>query len=194
MIAAAMLGKSVRYRPSNYHKLTGIAEYALGDFDIQRLDDEGTPSGVAQALSANSGADVWSDLVLQSSREITSILPSGSTFILVDDDQLGELPIGDRRRIPFLERAGSFWGPPSDSLTAIREFERLREAGAGCIIFAWPAFWWFRCYPEFMAYLNERYCCVFTNDRLVCFAVDSSVKPLERGDRSSQAAASTVSI
>jgi exopolysaccharide biosynthesis predicted pyruvyltransferase EpsI len=37
MIAAAMLGKRVRYRPSNYHKVPAIVEYALAGFPIERV-------------------------------------------------------------------------------------------------------------------------------------------------------------
>lgn len=37
MIAAAMLGKKVYYRPSSYHKVSAIAEYALGEFPVERL-------------------------------------------------------------------------------------------------------------------------------------------------------------
>lgn len=39
MIAAAMLGKKVRYRPSNYHKVPAIAEFALGGFPVERISD-----------------------------------------------------------------------------------------------------------------------------------------------------------
>jgi len=37
MIAAAMLGKKVKYRPSSYHKVPAIAEYALKGFPIERV-------------------------------------------------------------------------------------------------------------------------------------------------------------
>jgi len=40
-IAAAMLGKKVRYRPTNYHKVPAIVEYALEGFPVERL----TPGG-----------------------------------------------------------------------------------------------------------------------------------------------------
>lgn len=40
MIAAAMLGKQVRYRAGSYHKVPAIAEYALGGFPVKRLDAE----------------------------------------------------------------------------------------------------------------------------------------------------------
>lgn len=54
MIAAAMLGKRVEYRASNYHKVPSIAEYSLKGFPISRLPDKGTAavSGVTAARAA----------------------------------------------------------------------------------------------------------------------------------------------
>jgi exopolysaccharide biosynthesis predicted pyruvyltransferase EpsI len=46
MIAAAMLGKRVRYRPSNYHKVPAIAEYALEGFPVERIPEETEPASV----------------------------------------------------------------------------------------------------------------------------------------------------
>ena len=192
-IAAAMLGKRVRYQPSNYHKLTGIVEYALSGFDVQRLNDNEMSSGVLQARIATGSEVNWGDRILRSSREIAAIVPSGSRFILVDDDRLGTLPVGDRRSIPFLERGGFFWGPPSDSRTAIRELERLCEAEPACIIFAWPAFWWFDYYPELLTYLRERCRCLIDNDHLVGFALDSRVQRGEGDNDSSRRDVLTIS-
>jgi hypothetical protein len=190
MIAAAMLGKKVRFRPSNYHKVPGIAEYALCEFDVQPLkDNEGELNieppiemGKSGSISDGRQGDEWSEKIVQASREIACVVPSGSTFMLVDDDQLGRLPIGERRPIPFIERAGSYWGPPPDSETAIREFERLCEVEPACIVFAWPAFWWFSCYPEFLAYLRERFPCVVENDRLHGFALDGQAHRVRCGE------------
>jgi GT2 family glycosyltransferase len=48
MIAAAMLDKTVEFTPSSYFKVPAIAEYALGDFPIRRLNAaEKTTSGQA---------------------------------------------------------------------------------------------------------------------------------------------------
>jgi exopolysaccharide biosynthesis predicted pyruvyltransferase EpsI len=41
MIAAALLGKKVRYRPSGYHKVPAIAEYALKGFPVERMLEGG---------------------------------------------------------------------------------------------------------------------------------------------------------
>jgi GT2 family glycosyltransferase/exopolysaccharide biosynthesis predicted pyruvyltransferase EpsI len=48
MIAAAMLDKTVEFAPSSYFKVPAIAEYALGDFPLRRLDAETTTSGEAE--------------------------------------------------------------------------------------------------------------------------------------------------
>jgi len=41
VIAAALLGKKVRYRPSNYHKVPAIVEYALEGFPVERVSQGG---------------------------------------------------------------------------------------------------------------------------------------------------------
>jgi GT2 family glycosyltransferase len=53
MIAAALLGKRVEYRPSSYHKLPAIADYALGGYDVRRLD---RPLAVVVAPAQPEGA------------------------------------------------------------------------------------------------------------------------------------------
>ncbi len=73
------------------------------------------------------------------------------------------------RAIPFLEKNGQYWGPPADDETAVREFERLRQAGASYIAFAWPAFWWLEHYADFARHLRSRFRCVVENQRLVVF-------------------------
>ena len=52
MIAAALLGKQVEYASSSYHKVPAIAEYALGDYPVQRLS---SPFGPAARAAARNG-------------------------------------------------------------------------------------------------------------------------------------------
>jgi protein-S-isoprenylcysteine O-methyltransferase Ste14 len=108
--------------------------------------------------------------VNQAIEEIAVLIPLGEQFILVDQDKWGtdELVAG-RRRIPFLEREGQYWGPPEDDETAIRELERLRQAGAGFMVFGWPAFWWLEHYAGLQRHLRSRFRCVLENGRLVVF-------------------------
>ena len=86
-------------------------------------------------------------------RDLAALIPAGESFILVDHEQLREYLTFGRHAIPFLEREGQYWGPPADDLTAIRELDGLRLAGAKLIVFAWPAFWWLDFYSEFARWL-----------------------------------------
>ena len=101
--------------------------------------------------------------------DIAGLIPLENTFILVDEDQLREIIAPGRRAIPFLEQDGHYWGLPSDDLTAIRELERLRRAGARCIVFTWPSFWWLEYYAAFHRHLRSQFRCVLHNDRLIMF-------------------------
>lgn len=80
---------------------------------------------------------------------------------------------------PFSTRRSSARqsGPPSDSDTAIRELERLRETGAHFIIFDQPAFWWLDFYAEFVAYVGSSYSLVLNDDRLIAFSLSPQTKP-----------------
>lgn len=107
-------------------------------------------------------------------QELATLVPAGESFIFVDEQQWADPwakgpTFTDRFAIPFLERHGRYWGRPADDPTAIRELERLRLAGAVCIAFAWPAFWWLECYPELHRHLRSKFACVLQNDNLVVF-------------------------
>jgi lipopolysaccharide biosynthesis glycosyltransferase len=105
--------------------------------------------------------------------EITKLVPSGGAFVLVDERWLAPEAIPDRRAIPFLERDGQYWGPPADDDTAIRELERLRRAGAGHIVFTWPAFWWLDYYAGFHNHLRASFPCLLENERVAVFKLGS---------------------
>jgi hypothetical protein len=92
----------------------------------------------------------------------------------VDEEQIRGVVASQRPAIPFLERDGQYWGPPADSATAIREFERLRRTGAGFIAFTWTAFWWLDYYAGFHAHLRDKYACLLENERLVVFDLRAS--------------------
>ena len=87
--------------------------------------------------------DSWFHRIHAAIQDIVALVPPTASLILVDQNQWGTSDtIAGRARIPFLERAGQYWGPPPDDEAAIRELERLQRAGASCIVVAWPAFWW----------------------------------------------------
>jgi hypothetical protein len=102
-------------------------------------------------------------------RVLVDLIPVESRVILAGGQQpdAGAF-FALRTTVPFLEKDGTYWGKPSDDGTAIGELERMRQAGAGFIIFASPAFWWLEYYQGFRRYL-ARYPLVLENDALVVF-------------------------
>ncbi len=99
---------------------------------------------------------------------LSTLIPAAEPFILVDEDQLrGELP--HTNALPFLEKDGLYWGPPSDDATGIFELERMRKGGARYIAFTWPAFWWLGHYADLAKYLRANYSCVREDDSLIVF-------------------------
>jgi exopolysaccharide biosynthesis predicted pyruvyltransferase EpsI len=174
MIAAAMLGKGVRYGVSNYHKVQAIVDFALKRFPVHPIPNNALPAeGIHQptsrALPLSDCTCQWEDAVRQSTQEIARIVPTGSTFVLVDQNELGQLSLADRRALPFLERQGQYWGPPRDDATGICEVERLRESGADWLVFAWPAFWWLKHYATLRRYLESSFNCPLNDNRVVVF-------------------------
>src|SRR5437867_7855959 len=106
---------------------------------------------------------------LQKCRDaLTRLIPLAETFILVDDEQMrGDLP--HARALPFLEKDGKYWGPPADDATAIRELERLQQAGATHLAIVWSSFWWLEHYAAFHRYLREKFHCIVRSESLVVF-------------------------
>jgi len=115
-------------------------------------------------------ANSWAHRVQRASRDIVSMVPLGGSFILVDDDRWKTDPLlSGRKRIPFLERDGQYWGSPRDDVSAIEELERLQEAGAQFIAFAWSTFWWFEYYVGLRQFLRTQFPCVLENDSILMF-------------------------
>lgn len=104
--------------------------------------------------------------IRRATNEITMHIPPGETIILADEAQFGRDPIHARKVLPFLEHEGDYWGTPPDDETAIRELERMRDMGAGSLIFTWIAFWWMDHYTEFSRYLTSHYPLRFENEHL----------------------------
>ncbi len=173
-IAAAMLGKQVKYRSSNYHKLQGIVQFALTEFPVAALESA-TPSvplytpSRSRKSDESSSAESWSSDSQHVGRELAGLVPAGSSIVLVDDDKLDLPDLVDRHVIPFLERAGIYYGPPPDDETAVRELKRLLEIRPAVVAFAWPAFWWLTSYPELSKYLETTFPCVHRDHTLIAF-------------------------
>lgn len=113
----------------------------------------------------------WMERLERAIAALHSTVPSGSTVILVNNDQWGceTKALPGLRVIPFLERDGKFWGAPSDDAEAVRELERLRAAGAGYLAVAWSAHWWLEHYRGFHEYLRLHSKCILSTTDLIVF-------------------------
>ena len=168
--------------PQGTYRVHGKNVYATRGFDERMRHDLLTFNHCAAALERycrDLGIDAnpelwkrnsWHHRVHQAVQNIIALLAAGDSFILVDEEQwqAGDC-IANRRRIPFLERDGQYWGKPQDAAQAIREIRRLRQSGASLMAFAWPAFWWLSYYSEMRQYLFDQFRCVHKSDSLVLF-------------------------
>ncbi|MGA7731197.1 MAG: hypothetical protein WCD37_07980 [Chloroflexia bacterium] len=103
--------------------------------------------------------------------EVAEVVPTGATFILVDEERWGGgQALRGRRTVPFLERDGRYWGLPPDSGKAVSELERLRELGAEYVVFMWPSLWWLSFYPGLRDHLR-RYTTLVRNNRIMVVAL-----------------------
>src|ERR1051326_906095 len=124
---------------------------------LMELAEEAAAAAEAPTPDTSSAAR-WAEQLQRATAEIMEVVPQGTAFILVNDDQWGnEHEFVNRRVIPFLEREGRYWGPPENDAVALSELERLRQAGASHIIFAWPSFWWLDYYNGLRNHLQTRF-------------------------------------
>jgi glycosyltransferase involved in cell wall biosynthesis len=140
-----------------------------------------------RAWKAKSSYYDWMQRLERASRMLYELLPAGATFILIDDASwsdgwgAGEI-LKDRRALPFLERDGRYFGPPPDGATAITEIERMRQAGASHLVFAWSAFWWLNHYSAFLHHLRGHYASPLHDDLLVVFDLTRAPAEGPRGE------------
>jgi hypothetical protein len=116
----------------------------------------------------------WSERLQIAIQDISAVIPAGKRLILVDDNHWGSEILPEFHALPFLEHEGQYWGAPPDDQTAIRELERMRQAGASFMVIGWPAFWWIDYYSGLRNYLSSNFHCVLHNSRLIIFALQSS--------------------
>lgn len=114
-------------------------------------------------------SELWNHRLRLCQQDLAALIAPGDAFILVDQNCVADKLGRNGKTIPFLERDGQYFGPPADDAAAIREVERLRDAGAAFIAFVWPAFWWLEHYSGFRDHLRSSYDCVLENDRMVVF-------------------------
>ena len=113
---------------------------------------------------------------------IRSIIPTGSSFILVDEDQWETNDfVSGRKRFHFISKKGAYNGVPENEISAIDELEKLKTAGAGFIVFTWSTFWWLEYYPALHQYLRTNFPCILENERLIIFDLQQKLKEPKQG-------------
>jgi len=160
------------------HEVTAANGFALKHFSLENV---WLPNQYAHCVLTRGGANIFSaDPNSFALSEIAGVIHSGETFILVDQDEWPQKAPPGRVAIPFLEKNGIYWGPPGDDETAIRECIRLQKAGAACIVFGWPAFWWLEHYTSFHRHLIANSSCLLKNERIIIyrFQQHESARPL----------------
>jgi hypothetical protein len=75
----------------------------------------------------------------------------------------------------LLKSDEQYSGPAPDDETVIQDVEQLRQAGAGFLVVAWPAFWWLDYYSGMHQHLRSRFRCLLENERLVVFDLRPSI-------------------
>ena len=112
----------------------------------------------------------WFHRINESIKEIKMAVPEKASFILVDDEQWRTTTdFAGRKRIPFIEKDGQYWGHPANDEEAIAEIERLKSEGAEFIFFAWVSFWWLDYYSVTNEYLRYKYECVVSDNNVIGF-------------------------
>lgn len=122
---------------------------------------------------SNSKQDMhnWFTKCNLTAKDLNEILPQNCRYILIDDNQIGDLfsPVNRCRAIPFLEKNGIYWGRPNDEQQAIDEIKKQKSYGAEYVLVMWPAFWMLHYYKKFWQYLNDNHESILINERFYLF-------------------------
>jgi FkbM family methyltransferase len=113
--------------------------------------------------------DTWSILSARFRDDVTSALPAGSSFVLIDDTTLGIDDLLGRKAIPCLERDGEYGGAPEDGEQAVADLARQTARGVRYLAVAWPSFWWLEEYPELAEHLGSTWRRVVDTDAAIIF-------------------------
>lgn len=147
---------------------------------------EGLEVDPARWQSGNDRYD-WRRKFRDAGCALLQLVPPGSTFVLIDDDQWdhywGSSEVLDRRyATPLLAPDGQFGPLPPDDTAAIEAVRAHRAAGRELLVISWVAFWWLDHYPGLAVHLRSEYSCVLDDERLLAF--DLTSKPSAGARRS----------
>jgi hypothetical protein len=118
----------------------------------------------------------WGMPSFNAGTELNRIAPRHSLVAVADGGDPTCLYYSKRKGWHFLEDFGS---PPRDSQQAISELERLKNDGAGYLVFVRDTFWWLDVYKDFERYLSSRYRRVRDTEEYIIF--DLTVAKVDSG-------------
>jgi hypothetical protein len=116
--------------------------------------------------------NAWFHRVARAMDVVADAAEPGATVVVADADAW-ELE-GSARGLttrPFLERGGSYHGPPADGTAAVAEVERQRAGGASLFAVGWPDAWLLEAFPELSHHLDSRYDRVAETPDVTVFAL-----------------------
>jgi GT2 family glycosyltransferase/glycosyltransferase involved in cell wall biosynthesis len=116
---------------------------------------------------------------------LAAITEPGSSVVVVSrgDDRLGA--VGGRQAWHFPQDSDGRWAGyhPSDSASAIRELEALRERGAGYFVVPSSSFWWLHHYRELFDHLDARHRRIHSSPHAVVFDLGEPSEAEEAGPK-----------
>lgn len=154
------------------------ASSLLGDYGYQAVARLGSPPSYhfivpgRHTLRENKwhGGGHHAHHVYVAEQELASVTAPDAVVVLADLDEGGfGSTIAGRRRLPFLEQDGRYFGPPATDAQALDELDRLRRAGGTHLAVLWPAFWMLETYRDFADALRRHHRCVLENARIAIF-------------------------
>lgn len=96
-------------------------------------------------------------------------LSANERFAVIDEDLWDWTLLDGLPALPLSEAVSQQAGSPADSAAAIDAIKRLRDAGVGYVVFAWPAFWWLDYYRDLRDYLRVHAEAILRNSRIAVF-------------------------
>jgi hypothetical protein len=117
-------------------------------------------------------ANAWFHRIARAVDVIAEVADPGATVVVADADAW-ELE-GSARGLttrPFVERGGSYHGPPADGAAAVAELERQRVDGASHFAIGWPDAWLLEAFPELAHHLATRHRRVADTPEVTVFAL-----------------------
>lgn len=145
-------------------------DYTLRIPEIEEIVERGVPTFVHPD---NYLKQAWQNRVLRVSVDLATETNAGDVIVLADEDRFGPLYLPGRHLRPFIDREGTYHGPPSDGAEAVAELERMRTEDANYLAVGWPAFWWLKHYEELANWLQQNHALVLQNENLILFRLQT---------------------